>query len=173
MECWLKQSTFRAPLQSDFWRASPEGLLYLVKGYMEDLAIWVQDERYPLPLPGTEFYVENPMWQVGEVLLHAGQMARQLSDSPITLRVQFRWEGLGGRYLAPALGRGGIFMRRRVSQLTAITSPLISIASTEIRSTLAETVATLTKPLYRAFDFYEVEIGAIQAELQRLLKVAS
>ncbi len=35
IECWLGDSPSAGPDHSDFWRASPDGLMYLVRGYYE------------------------------------------------------------------------------------------------------------------------------------------
>jgi hypothetical protein len=51
----------RDPSLCDFWRASPDGLLYTIRGYVEDGL-----ENRP---PGTCIDLTLPVWRIGEGLL--------------------------------------------------------------------------------------------------------
>jgi hypothetical protein len=36
VECWLIETKFRDPAHSDFWRASPQAKMFLLRGYEDD-----------------------------------------------------------------------------------------------------------------------------------------
>jgi len=57
IECWLGEGDLADPAHSDFWRASPQGMLFLLRGYQEDSA----PEEFP---PGTRFDLTIPIWRV-------------------------------------------------------------------------------------------------------------
>ena len=72
VECWLgPDGASRDPAHSDFWRASSEAQLFLMRGYQED------GSENPTVEPGTLFDLTLPIWRTGEVLLHAASMSRQ------------------------------------------------------------------------------------------------
>ena len=69
IECWLATSRQGEPAHSDFWRASPSGMMFLLRGYQED------EEYSPA---GTIFDFTIPIWRVAECLLHAERLAKAL-----------------------------------------------------------------------------------------------
>jgi transcriptional regulator with XRE-family HTH domain len=78
----------------DFWRAAPDGRLFVMRGYQED-----SQETFP---PGTIMDAILPIWRMGEALLHAGQLAAAMRQSMTAVPViRFRavYSGLSGRVL--------------------------------------------------------------------------
>jgi hypothetical protein len=103
VECWLggdpqTQLANRDPALSDFWRISPEGVAFLLRGYDED-SIAVQRPHQPIAEPGTLFDITVPVWRVGETMLHAASLARNLVEGPATISFVAQYEGLAGRGL--------------------------------------------------------------------------
>lgn len=89
IECWLVESLFADPAHSDFWRASPRGMMFLLRGYEDDS----NPDRV---VPGTTFDLTLPIWRVGECLLHAERLAMQLVKDSATITFRIAWEGLLG-----------------------------------------------------------------------------
>jgi transcriptional regulator with XRE-family HTH domain len=99
VECWLKPADagVEQPLADaahcDFWRADPNGRLFLIRGYQED-----SQDTFP---PRTIFDITLPIWRLGECVLHAQQLAAKVAIRPSQTRVRLRalYTGLAGRVL--------------------------------------------------------------------------
>src|SRR5262249_40507445 len=92
VECFVVEDNarFDDADHSDFWRISPDGRAYMLRGYWED-----SSERTGVT-PGTLLDVAHPVWIVGEAVVHATRLASALkANGPI--RMRFEWEGLEGR----------------------------------------------------------------------------
>jgi hypothetical protein len=160
---WRSQRLFDAS-HSDFWRASPAGNLFLLRGYQEDGA----EADFA---PGTRLDISLPIWRVGECLLHAERLAAALNASNSTLAFRCTWEGLAGRTLT-AWATRDVFTRGESyghSQQDAVVSHAVAPAST-IGATLPELVRHLTLPLYEVFGFYSPGVDTVERELAQMRK---
>ena len=93
IECWMvRDGKEQGTAHSDFWRASPSGSLFLIRGHEED------DARHH-GTPGTRFDITLPAWRVGEGLLHASNMAMEFGDVAAQVTFVVEWTGLAGRSL--------------------------------------------------------------------------
>ena len=75
IECWLGKPGVHSLSDSahaDFWRASPEGRMFLLRGFGED------SERAGFE-PGKTFDIVIPTWRLGEGLSHASKLASLLA----------------------------------------------------------------------------------------------
>lgn len=160
IEGWYTGGTFDDPAHADYWRASPDGMLFLLRGYQEDS----KDELEP----GTVLDYILPIWRVGECLLHAKRLGRELGEENTSVTVQARWTGLEGRTLGSIENRRGLFppIERESHQATVTASQRFTVQDFE--DALPEVVETLTQPLYQIFDFYEPPSDLIQNELDRM-----
>ncbi len=158
IECWLKDVTFGDGAHSDFWRADPQGRMYLLRGYQED------GKRDSVE-PGVSFSFILPIWRIGECLLHAERLAKGLgaAASPITVRVT--WDGLAGRELVSSHDR--FFREGRVSRQNEVESTG-RFPAESISASLPEIVRSLTRPLYQAFSFFELSPTVVEEELERM-----
>ena len=90
VECWLGGDTER-PIErldahhSDFWRITPDGCAYLLRGYQEDRGNLECAGRGTV-VPGKVFSVTLPVWHLGETLLQAERLAANLFEGPTTIR---------------------------------------------------------------------------------------
>jgi hypothetical protein len=172
VECWLKETrstslfddsrsdNFRFTANSDFWRASPKGMMFLLRGYQEDSS--------PRLHPGTVLDVTLPIWRTGECLLHAQRLAVALGGESASVMLRFTWQGLSGRMLtAWADPRRILFDPIGPSRQDSVTSE-ITVSTDQISATLPEIVKTLTAPLYGMFDFYAPPLAVIQEELSKM-----
>jgi len=173
IECWLRElhspsifgptrsDVFRYSGHSDFWRASPKGMMFLLRGYEED--------SDPRAEPGTMVDVTLPIWRVGECLLHAERLSKAIGKSATTpITIHITWKGLSGRALVSwATPRRIFFDPRGPSRQDSVTSE-ITVATGLISETLPEIVETLTKPLYETFDFFSVPSTMVREELLKM-----
>lgn len=160
IECWLGvEEEGRDPSHSDFWRVSPDGMFFLIRGYQED-----GTERRP---PGTGFDITLPTWRVGEILMHAAAMARGFGDPAARVTFMGEWTGLGDRELI-SMGdsRRWIMPGRRSRQERYETR--LAMGADRIGENLPEFVTQIVTPLYALFDFFEMPASVVSEELARM-----
>ncbi|NVJ14290.1 helix-turn-helix domain-containing protein [Myxococcus sp. AM010] len=161
-ECWLgRNREGRDPAHSDFWRASPQGQFFLIRGYEEDG--WKNSHTSP----GTAFDITLPTWRTGEILLHAASMAQQFEDSQAQIIFIAEWTGLTNRELV-SFGnrRRPLFESYRARQDLYRTS--IAVQADQISDTLPELVDRIVRPLYELFDFFPLPATLVTEELMEL-----
>lgn len=162
IECWLFSTrTLADPGHSDFWRASPNGLMYLIVGYDDDS----YPGRFP---PGERFDFGLPIWRIGPCLLHAERLAAALGDSAAEVRFRVIWEGLAGRTLS-SWAQPGRFMppeRRPAVQETVESG--VSVRADRISDTLPELIREVTQPLYEIFDFFAIPPETLRAQVAEM-----
>ena len=170
VECWLggdpeAPANIRDAAHSDFWRISPDGFAYLLRGYQEDAT----DSRYSAPTslaPGTVFDVTLPVWRVGETLLQAERLASLLFEGPATIRFAAEYTGLGGRSLVSL--EGSRFVRDdSISHQESIRLQT-HVESRAVGTQLPEVVHALLYPLYELFGFSELPMQLVVEELKRM-----
>lgn len=100
LECWLApgESGLERALDDaahcDFWRASPSGRMFLIRGYQEDT-----QETFA---PSTIFDTTLPIWRLAEAMLHSASLSALLAQDPkgeIKIRFRVMYTGLNGRTL--------------------------------------------------------------------------
>lgn len=163
LECWLgPDGEKRDPSESDFWRASPRGQLFLLRGHQED------GTDNPRESAGTVFDVSLPAWRTGEILLHAASMARQFGAPQARIVLIAEWTGLAHRELVsiPTPQRP-VPPAHRARQDRYRTS--LTVQANQISETLPKLVDQLIRPLYLLFDAYELPATLVSEELAKLL----
>lgn len=147
----------RDPSLCDFWRASPNGLLYTIRGYLEDGL----ENRHP----GTGMDLTLPVWRIGEGLLFAARLAETF-DGVDRIAIRCRFTGLEGRELI-SIDRSRHVWDDRVSHTADIT---LHGAATpqQVRDNLAEVLLPLLTPLYERFNFFQLPAVLVGQESQRL-----
>lgn len=142
---------------ADFWRASPDGRLYLLRAIDEDYHSKLQ--------PGKALEITLPIWRVGETILFVSRLAKEWADDPrISIRIEYA--GLEGRVLGAYLGtRSG--MNSRVCHTDKIVLQGEATAK-EIAENTVEVLHPLLKPLYELFEFYEIPVNFIVEELDNM-----
>ena len=165
VECWLGGDTHseqhfgsRDAAHSDFWRISPDGFAFLLRGYQEDSL-----ENQP---PATWFDITLPVWRSGETLLHAERLASVLSDGPATITFVAHYEGLETRSLTSVTGNRAIWneYRSRQNEIRLQTT----IEATSIAPNLPEIIQPLLAPLYALFNFFDLPMSLVSEELTRM-----
>jgi hypothetical protein len=157
VECWIgapvSDRMFTDSAHADFWRASPEGRLFMLRGYIEDSPSILQFRQQGDP--GTLFDITSPISRVAECLLRARALASQLAPQQ-QLRVLFRarWYGIDGRHLANIDTRR-IFFGNYISQQRTFAAEA-TVSLDRIRDNLPEIVQPLLAPLYETFNFFRL-----------------
>lgn len=160
IECWLGvEAGERNPAHADFWRVSPDGLFFLIRGYQED-----GTERRP---PGTGFDITLPTWRIGEILMHAAAMARGYGDPGARVTFMAEWTGLENRELVSLGDNMRWIMPGRRSRQGQYQTRLAMDAD-RIGENLPEFVTQIVTPIYALFDFFEMPANVVTEELARM-----
>ena len=172
IECWLAkpgvERTFSDAAHSDFWRAIPEGRLFLIRGYQED-----GQDTFP---PGTIFDATLPIWRLGEALLHAEKLAAMLRKSEgasVTVKFRAIFTGLTGRVLRSwanplsELWLEGHAARSDEAVLEA------TIPAENITGQLGEHLHPMIASLYERFGVAGLTVNRVKIEAERLLNSRS
>lgn len=146
---------------ADFWRVSPNGLGFFLRGYREDdLA-----GRANMPAnPGSWIEVEWPVAITAEILSYVQSLAARLIDGPASVRLRAGYNGLHGRSLRSITGR---YLHPRISRQDSIN--LESTFATEaLEHNLAEIAQPFLAPLYGIFDFFELPMSVVTEVIGKL-----
>lgn len=163
IEAWLGEpeegGRTRTPEVSDFWRAHPDGRLFLLRGYHEDgLA------RFE---PGACIDVALPIRRVGEAMLYVARLARHFAGDP-SIIVRSRYTGLHDRVLASVTGHR---MMRSVRQCVDEEATMeTQVTAAEIDDNLAEVLHPFLVPLYERFSFFELPMAMVVEEIEQLTR---
>jgi hypothetical protein len=159
IQCWLGAPAMGRgdPGHVDFWRASPEGRMFLLRGYFEDIGGW-PDHRIE---PGTIFDFPAPIWRVAECLDHARILGTLLApDQELKVLFRARWYGLDGRQLISLDPWGTGRIIRQTEFAVGVTVEVVQIADN-----LPEIIHPLLAPLYELFDFFELTMDHVRQTL--------
>jgi hypothetical protein len=166
IQCWLGTPAMgrRDPGHVDFWRASPEGRMFLLRGYMEDGG---GSQGHEIE-PGTIIDIRMPIWQVAHCLDHARILSFLLApEQQLKILFRARWYGLGGRRLSSldpwqAFTMFGDYTSRQPEFGVGITLDVGQIADN-----LPEIIHPLLAPLYERFQFFELTMDIVRETLAK------
>lgn len=171
LECWIApegETEVRAlndPAHCDFWRATSNGRMFLIRGYQEDSA-----ETFP---PRTIFDTTLVIWRLGEALLHASRLARLLrltEDSEITVKLRATYTGLSGRVLRSwANPQWDPIIDRQPARSDECVLETI-VPAEEIEEQLPSFVFPLVTSIYERFGVTGIPFEAIKREIARFRK---
>ena len=162
IENWLGQEPDgRATRHSDFWRASPSGQFFLLRGFQEDDQV-ISDGQ-----PGEIFDLTLPTWRIAEVLYHAKAMAEQFGVENGRITVISEWTGLEGRRLKAWANNNRIIADRYETRQDVYRSQ-VSISLDTLEETMPETIYHLVRGLYEIFSFFPLPPTLVAEEIDRL-----
>lgn len=163
IECWIgpdQDGSFDKPAHHDFWRISPDGLLFLRRGYPED-------GGWKGVTPGTTLDITTPTWRLGEGILQAFYIARALNGTNANLILGATWTKLAGRTLVShGNHRRVMFGGCRTSQEQYKASATVRVSS--LPDALPEVVFSMLAPLYELFDFFKLPKRLVEEELNEM-----
>ena len=153
-----------SPDVCEFWRAAPDGKLYILKGYLED-----HERRGQRPvMPGTVFDVNAPILNVATGIIYANRFAEALG-SVERIAVRCRFTGLRGRALDDVFSPMPLFsmMHRhdpKICRMNVV--PLEKVILVEdIRDGLHRVVHELLQPLYEKFGLYQLTLERVNGTI--------
>ena len=165
LECWLGAEQSGFPLktadESEYWRVSLEGRLFLLRGYWED------SQHFP---PGTIFDITLPLERMAEVMLHASSLASLMGkDKEIQVHFRVSYSGLKGRVLS--LRANHIYKTYASRTDEAVLETIFPAEN--VKERLLEHITPLAISLFERFglirpDFIKEEIERFQEELNPL-----
>lgn len=173
LECWLPpegegypERVFgNDPAHCDFWRAAPNGRLFLIRGYQED-----GQETFP---PGTLMDTTLPIWRLGETLLHAERLASLMrANDDVEIMVHFRalYTGLSGRVLKSwANPMIDMFVEGYAARSDEVLLETI-VPATGITENLAEHLFPMITDIFERFGVVGLSKDGVNSEVKRLLR---
>jgi hypothetical protein len=165
IERWIpEEDTGTGTKYNDFWRASPNGILYSLRTYESDNHSEIDADA------GKAFDYIRPLWTVGECVLHAKRLAQSLCDEKSQIMFYLTWNGISGRTLVSLYPgeRGGLLGPPNKTAYQDSVESSAQFSAAEIENNLPEVVTALTSPLYQSFDFYEPSTKLVQNQLDRM-----
>jgi hypothetical protein len=163
IECWIgpdSDGSYDKPAHHDFWRISPDGLLFTRRGYPEDGG-WKGVK------PGTSFDITTPTWRLGEAILEGFYFAQALKAQSAKLIIIGEWTSLTGRVL---VSHGNpnrtMYNNYQVSQDQYTTSATVAVDS--LPDALPEVVFSMLAPLYELFDFFRLPKRLVEEKLRAM-----
>lgn len=161
IECLILSQHFTDAAHSDYWRASPEAKMFLLRGYQDDGVNCPHE-------PGTVLDFTLPIWRAGECVLHSSRLANKLSEESLRITLSAHWDGLENRSLvAWASPRYSLFhggYRCHTDHISSTTS----YDSHDVENNFPEIVNNILKPLYEAFDFFKLPSDTLIHNLKKL-----
>jgi Putative DNA-binding domain len=160
IECWIgpdNDGTYDRPAHHDFWRISPDGLLFIRRGYPED-------GGWKGIAPGTSFDITTSTWRLGEAILQGCYISEALGGKSANLILSASWTKLAGRVLV-SHGNPNRYMSStyRTHQDHYEVTQTIAVAS--LPDALPELVFSMLAPLYELFDFFRFPKRLVDEEL--------
>lgn len=162
VEAMLAASQDQTPSTADFWRVSPEGAAFLLRGYQED-----SNELQDLE-PGIGLDLILPVWRIAECLLHADRLTTALGCEDGDLEFYVRWMGLEGRYLGGWASPQRVMIRDRYHCRQNEVVSRIRMPIATLSANLVENAKALTMPLFQAFSFFKPPDDLFTGEIERM-----
>ena len=149
------------PSVCDYWRATPDGNLYTIRGYTEDGLLHYSD--------GSVIDVTLPVWRVAESVLFAGRLAETFAGVS-SIAVRCRFSGLNGRKLTSIdRRRPSVIFTSRTSMTDSFEENTI-IPASQVRDNIVEIAHRLLAGMYELFDFFELQEDFVKEEIGEMLK---
>jgi hypothetical protein len=164
IQCWLGASKMgsRDAGNVDFWRASQEGRMFLLRGYFEDM----DGSPGHRVEPGTIIDIRMPIWRVAECLQHARILSRLLApDQDLRVLFRARWYGLAGRQLSSLDPMQAFTMRVAYTSRQDEFAVQTTIDVGQIADNLPEVIFPLLAPLYENFRFFRLTMDIVRHTL--------
>lgn len=164
IEAWLAHTNYPDVGHADFWRISPDGNFFLLRGHQEDSL----DPQRGLGQAGTLFEATLPIWRLGEFLLRVVEVGDAMFEPPFDIAVACEWHGLKGRRLFVHNMRRFLAGTYKSEQNDVRTEGQFPVSA--IRELLPDVVKSLTRSLYEHFDFFVPPDSMYREELGEMMK---
>lgn len=163
LQAWTAKANYPDVGHADFWRVTPEGEFFLLRGYQEDTL----DESKKMGDPGALFEATLPIWRLGEFLLRVAETGEQLFEEGFEIVVSCAWTGLAGRKLFVHSNRRYIphYTTKQDEVQTSGKFP-----AQAVKDLLPDVVKSLTQPLYEYFELFTPPDSMYAEELAQMTK---
>ncbi|MBB4099378.1 AlbA family DNA-binding domain-containing protein [Sphingomonas kyeonggiensis] len=166
VECWIGGDTEEGYSNhgagfADFWRVSPEGMGFFLRGYREDD---LAGGRGIPPEPGTWTEIEWPVATTAEVIFYIESLAARMVEGPASVRLSCAYTGMDGRHLRSLTGR---YLHPRVARQDVIELDA-TFSAEAVAPNIAEIVQPLLAPFYTAFDFFDLPMSLVTEVIGKL-----
>lgn len=169
IQAWVANNSLADPGHADFWRISPNGFFFSLRGYQEDspreFRSLAEFPGEPSKSSGERLEVTLPVWRLAEFILRVDEMAQQMFEQDFSIQIECSWAGLCNRRL---------YAHNFAFDVPAFKSTTDNVKTTgvfthqEVVDLLPEMVKKLTTPLYEAFEFYSPETLFYSQQISRL-----
>ena len=165
IDAWIghpsPKKIFNDPSHADFWRASPSGELYIIRGYWEDGVEWAST---PQPNSGAVITVNVSVIRVWECLRFTSRFMRAFDDvEEVVVRCQYT--GLSGRTLVDSLEAAFSF-GLGVSHVDKVAlSGQYTLQ--QLEDNMPEVLRHLMAPLFEHFNFFRLTVVHVQNVIDR------
>lgn len=157
LECWFRDDATRNYGHSDFWRATPDLKLFLLRGYQEDGITGN---------PGSALDPVLSVWRTAEALLHAGRMARHVNAEKIDFLAH--WEGLEGREIKALTSDRWDFAPNQIAH-DDNRAVFVHLTPEEIDQDLPSVVRSIVRDLFEVFDLFDPPGSLYTTEIRAML----
>ena len=169
VEAWLgRPIANRTSSWCDFWRASLEGKLYIIRGYTEDvIGVNYTDSTGKIVGPGEVIDLTYPVRRVAEELLFVERFAATFNEvDEIVIRTRFT--GLKNRCLISLTKSRGY----HEDKISATDEVVLEARATpqQVRNNIVEVVYGLLAPLYEKFNFHQLSTQLVSEEIEDMQK---
>ena len=165
IEASLMKINHPNPAHADFWRVSPDGYVYLLRGYQED-SLEALSQAPKQREPGTGLDLTIPVWRLAEFLLRVEELARAMYEPSFSISISCEWSGLKNRELFVFNSHRLLFDGHRCKTDKVITEGLYT--QEMIVELLPDVVKNLIKPLYQHFDFFTPPDNLYEQEITKM-----
>ena len=168
IEAWTGSRIPGRPAQDaafcDFWRASTDGQLYTIRGYLED-SMWNREHGHR---PGEVFDTDLPIMRLAEGILFASRFAEEFEQAN-DIVVKCRFTGLRRRSLL-SLGSpiGMLWKGDYVSLDSEADIKAQRISLRHVRENLPVVILNVLSGLYVKFNFFDLSEKQVQSAVDRL-----
>jgi hypothetical protein len=164
IQCWIGTPAMghRDVGHVDFWRASPAGRMFLLRGYVEDEGGYPQHQIEP----GSIIDIQMPIWRVTECLNHARILGSLLApDSDFQVFLRARWYSLADRRLGSLDPMRSFYLRGHYVSRQDQYEVTTTVGVREITDNLPEIVLPLLSPFYERFHFFKLTMDLVRQSL--------
>ena len=167
VEAWTGRRIHSRPAHDsahcDFWRASLDGKLYTIRGYVED-----DPDRQQRYGSSEVMNVDIPIIRLAEGILFAHRLSAQFEEVK-EIAIQGKFTGLQNRSLLSLNSHIGVLWEGDfVSTVRCANLPPQQITVAEVHDNLPQIIFELLNGFYAGFGFYELSLSYVQDVLQRL-----
>ena len=147
----------------DYWRLSPEGGFYLYRALQDDIG---GSQNAPNPMTALDVFLT--ILRVAEAIIVAVAFAKAMgANEKAELQTIFRWKGLKGRKLSSWANPDQFLSTSASSYQDEVVSAIIIPVDTA-PSAISGYVSKLTRPLFEAFDGFELSSDTADEMVERL-----